>query len=166
MWKGKVSNLLVEYKRKKQLFSTILSVFKYISEVDQLIRWNSDLDLIKLNALILINPPSPLYLCIEFYCSIHESYVDYASMSGKLIFFKGMLIHISENNDDLNFGYSVISNKTHLEYKLLQNYKEQSQICKPGISDHTCANIISHYSKFSQKNPNDMLYTLAIPHYS
>ena len=115
---------------------------------------------------INFNPPSPLYLCIEFYCSIHESYVDYASMSGKLIFFKGMLIHISENNNDLNFGYSVISNKTHLEYKLLQNYKEQSQICKPGISDHTCANIISHYPKFSQKNPNDMLYTLAIPHYS
>ena len=128
------------------------------------------MDLIKWNALILINPPSPLYNCIELYCtSTSETYVDYASMSGKLIFFKGMLIHISENNDDFIFGYHVVANETHLEYKLLQNQEKQSQICKPGTTDHTCNNPVGPVSNnpiFSVKNPNDMLYSLAIPHYS
>ena len=109
--------------------------------------------------MILINPPSAIY---------HSgySYVDYATMSGKLIFFKGMLIHISENNNDFIFGYSVVPNKTHLEYKLLQNSEHQFQICHVGTNDHTCANPIIHYPYGLWKNPNDLLYSLAIPHYS
>ena len=109
--------------------------------------------------MILINPPSAIY---------HSgySYVDYATMSGKLIFFKGMLIHISENNDKFIFGYTVIPNKTHLEYKLLQNSEHQFQVCRVGTSDHTCANHVETSMGFNQKSPNDLLYALAIPHYS
>ena len=95
-----------------------------------------------------------------------DSYEDYATMSGKLIFFKGMLIHISENNNDFIFGYSVVPNKTHLEYKLLQNSEHQFQICHVGVFDHTCANSVMSTMGFNLKSPNDLLYALAIPHYS
>ena len=89
-------------------------------------------------------------------------------MSGKLIFFKGMLMHFSENNDEFIFGYRVISNKTHLEYKFLPNKEHQFQICETGEEvDHTCATSVGwHYPEFKPKSPNDMFYTLAIPHYS
>ena len=127
--------------------------------------------MIKWNALILINPPSPIKHCAQFYCTVPDSYVDYAPMSGKLIFFKGMLIHISENNDKFIFGYTVVPNKTHLEYKLLPNSELQFQICKYGTNDYTCANSVltsKHFNSkhFNLKSPNDLLYALAIPHYS
>ena len=92
--------------------------------------------------------------------------IRHAPMSGKLIFFKGMLMHFSENNDEFIFGYRVISNKTHLEYKLLPNKEHQFKICKSLNTDHTCASSVSSYSEFKPKSPNDMFYTLAIPHYS
>ena len=131
-----------------------------------LLAWDSELDLIKWNPLILVNPPTPN--CTLYFCNgEHESYVwtTYAKMSGKLIFFKGMLMHITENNDELIFGYIVIPNKTHLEYKVLQNNEDQFQICKTGTTDHTCASSYLQ-SKFKLKSPNDMLHALAISHYS
>ena len=123
------------------------------------------MDLIKWNDLILIHPPEPLYDCdaVQYHC---YSYVDYATMSGKLIFFKGMLIHISENNNQFIFGYQVISNKTHLLYKMLQFDEKHSAICQYGSSHDTCAHPISNFPGFKLKNLNDMLYTLAVPHYS
>ena len=133
----------------------------------KLLAWDSDLDLIKWNDLILIHPPEPLYDCgaVQDNC---YSYVDYATMSGKLIFFKGMLIHISENNNQFIFGYQVISNKTHLLYKMLQFDEKHSAICQYGSSHDTCAypDPISNFPGFKLKNLNDMLYTLAVPHYS
>ena len=92
--------------------------------------------------------------------------IRYAPMSGKLIFFKGMLMHFSENNDEFIFGYRVISNKTHLEYKLLPNKEHQLKICEIEETDPTCAHTVSYFGKFKPKSPNDMFYTLAIPHYS
>ena len=131
-----------------------------------LLAWDSELDLIKWNPLILVNPPIPIHDCTNSHnCFLSDPYIDYAKMSGKLIFFKGMLMHISENNDELIFGYTVIPNKTHLEYKVLQNNEYQFPICKYGISDHTCAGAVNYYPKFNTKGQNDMLHTLAIPHY-
>ena len=141
--------------------------------IPKLLAWDSELDLIKWNPLILVNPPIPMHDCTNSHnCFLSDPYIDYAKMSGKLIFFKGMLMHISENNDELIFGYTVIPNKTHLEYKVLQNNEEQFRICRPsGDTDHTCASGYStEYSindnRFKQKGQNDMLYALAIPHYS
>ena len=130
-----------------------------------LLAWDSELDLIKWNPLILINPPTPS--CAIYFCdSDKESYRDFAKMSGKLIFFKGMLMHITENNHQSIFGYIVVPNKTHLEYKLLQNTEDRYKICKSsGGTDHTCANSF-HSNPFKLKSQNDMLHILAIPHYS
>ena len=128
----------------------------------KLLAWDSDLNLIKWNALTLVNPPTPN--CTLYFC---ESYIHYAKMSGKLIFFKGMLMHLSENNAEFIFGYRVISNKTHLEYKFLPNKEHQFKICETGEEvDHTCATSVGFYPEFKPKSPNDMFYTLAIPHYS
>ena len=130
-----------------------------------LLAWDSELDLIKWNPLILINPPTPS--CAIYFCdSDKESYRDFAKMSGKLIFFKGMLMHITENNDQSIFGYIVVPNKTHLEYKVLQNNEHQFQLCNFGTSDHTCAWSVHHYEEFKPKSQNDQLHTLAIPYYS
>ena len=154
--------------------------------IPKLLAWDSELHLIKWNPLILVNPPTPncaIYFCnsdIESYGdyakmsgkSVHyfpvstEYYVEFAKMAGKLIFIKGMVMHISENNDDLIFGYTLIPNKTHLEYKLLQNTEDQFKICtSSGGTDHTCANSF-HSNPFKLKSQNDMLHILAIPHYS
>ena len=77
-----------------------------------------------------------------------------------------MMMHISENNDELIFGYTLIPNKTHLEYKVLQNNEDQFKICKAGANDHTCADSVHYYTgKFKPKSPNDRLHVLAIPHY-
>ena len=132
--------------------------------IPKLLAWDSELDLIKWNPLILVNPPTTLHDCTKIYCPHSDSYV--AKMSGKLIFFKGMMMHISENNDELIFGYTLIPNKTHLEYKVLQNNEDQFKICKSGITDHTCANSVHYYTgNFKPKSPNDMFHVLAIPHY-
>ena len=108
-----------------------------------------------LEANYLVNVGTPYYA------------IRYAPMSGKLIFFKGMLMHLSENNYEFIFGYRVISNKTHLEYKFLPNKEHQFKICETGEEvDHTCATSVGFYPEFKPKSPNDMFYTLAIPHYS
>ena len=137
--------------------------------IPKLLAWDSEMNLIKWNPLILVNPPTSVLL--NFPVST-EYFASYAKMVGKLIFIKGMVMHISENNDDLIFGYTLIPNKTHLEYKVLQNNEEQFRICRPsGNTDHTCASAYStEYSiddsRFKLKGQNDMLYALAIPHYS
>ena len=131
--------------------------------IPKLLAWDSEMDLIKWNPLILVNPPTSVLL--NFPVST-EYYASYAKMVGKLIFIKGMVMHISENNDDLIFGYTLIPNKTHLEYKVLQNNEDQFKICKAGANDHTCADSVHYYTgKFKPKSPNDRLHVLAIPHY-
>ena len=131
--------------------------------IPKLLAWDSEMDLIKWNPLILVNPPTSVLLNSQVST---EYYASYAKMVGKLIFIKGMVMHISENNDDLIFGYTLIPNKTHLEYKVLQNNEDQFKICKAGANDHTCADSVHYYTgKFKPKSPNDRLHVLAIPHY-